>query len=98
MAAINVIRQRVPMLDAPTLEDRTRPALGDVGRVPIRQRFAERTMSSYLGWGIADQRVGGLSRADRTPSQRQLTQDQRRRTPGQLPRMAVVVRPRSTVG
>jgi len=55
VAVITVSPQRVPMLDASTLEGRTRPALDDVGWVPIRLRYAElgttssRAMSGSLG-------------------------------------------------
>lgn len=71
MAVLSVIRQRVPMLDAPTLEDRTRPALTDVGRVPIRGRFAERERWFALAMASSSPTVprsrSGRPRAGRRP-------------------------------
>jgi len=51
VAVIPVVRQRVPMLDALTLEDRTRPAPADVGRAPIRSHFTERELWFGLAAG-----------------------------------------------
>ena len=67
MAVITVSPQRVPMLDASTLEGRTRPALDDVGWVPIRLRYAEldtttsRAMSGSPG-GTRPSRATGIGR------------------------------------
>jgi hypothetical protein len=70
------------MLDAPTLEDRTRPALPDVGRVPIRNHFTEHDVS----FGLALVSTGSTSRVDRLRLARRARIERRTR-----------VRPRSMV-
>ena len=53
-------RQRVPMLKASTLEDRTRPAIAEAGWIPARVR--------YITWLKGSAGVGSRPwrRADRT--------------------------------
>ncbi len=56
--SINYSRQRVPMVDGSTLEDRTRPALEDSGSIATRLRFYQ-----WPSWSPG---------ADRTPSHQAL--------------------------